>query len=199
MNMGRFAHLIAMVGALALAQGSIAAPKPADASAKPAASGETKAFGDWSVRCSSADSAAPCEMIEIRVAKKTGQRVLAVQLVYVPARDATIMIVAVPLGVALQNGVVLATDTFTSPVMHFVRCDTQGCYAQLMVPADTIGALGRATKAQIQIVFVDGRKINLPFSLDGFTGAHSALVDLAKAKAIKPAADAAPADQAPAQ
>jgi invasion protein IalB len=188
----RWRFLIAGFAALALAQGALAAAKPA--AAQPAqgqapAASETKAFGDWTVRCFAVSSPSPCEMLEIRVAKKTGQRVLAVLIAYVPSRDASVIQLAVPLGVALQNGLVLASDTFTSPVMHYSRCDIQGCYVQNVIDNGTLDALGRATKAQLQIVFVDGRKIALPFSLDGFTAAHSALVDLAKAKATKPAAE----------
>jgi len=94
---------------------------------------------------------------------------------------------------------VLAADTFTSPVMHYTRCDIQGCYVQTMIDSETLSALGRATKAQLQIVFVDGRKIALPFSLDGFTAAHSALVDMARDKASKPAAAPATDQQTPDQ
>lgn len=189
----RFLVLIAGIAALALSQGALAAAKPAaqqQAPGQPPQASDTKAFGDWTVRCYNVASPSPCEMLEIRVAKKSGQRVLAVLMAYVPSRDATVMQIGVPLGVALQNGLVLASDTFTSPVLHFSRCDMQGCYAQTAIDNGSLSALEKATKAEAQIILVDGHKLALPISLDGFTEARSALMDLAKAKATKPAADA---------
>jgi invasion protein IalB len=205
MNRVRFHTLIAGLAALALAQGALAAAKPAPtqqaAPGQPPQPSDTKVFGDWTVRCYNVASPSPCEMIEVRVAKKTGQRVLAVLMAYVPSRDATVMQIGVPLGVALQNGLVLASDTFTSPVLHFSRCDPQGCYVQTAIDNASLGALEKATKAETQIVFVDGHKLALPISLDGFSQARGALVDLAKSKATKPTADAAvpPADASAAQ
>lgn len=197
MNKNRLGFLLAAFAAFALTQGAVAAAKPAAAPAA-AASGDVKEFGDWTVRCGSKPSPAPCEMLELRVAKKTGQRVLGVLLVYVPARNASVMQVAVPLGVALQNGLVLASDTYTSPVLHFSRCDMQGCYVQTALDPDSMNALSRATKVQMQVVLVDGKRLDLPLSMDGFGAAHSALVDQAKAKAVNPPPDASAAGQ-PAQ
>lgn len=150
---------------------------------KPVQPSEVKEFGDWTVRCYPVKTASPCEMLELRVAKKSGQRVLGVLLAYVPARDAHIMQVSVPLGVALANGMVINSDTWKSGVMKFRRCDQMGCYVEAAIPNDIITQLGRATKAEAQIVSVDGKRYNLAFSLSGFDQAHQALVDLTKQKA----------------
>jgi invasion protein IalB len=137
-------------------------------------------------------------MLELLVNKKSGRRVLGVLIAYVPSRDQHVMQIAMPLGVMLANGAVLATDTFSSGVMKYRRCDLQGCYVETGIDNTSLASLGRATKAQMQIVSVDGKKFNLPFSLNGFTAAHTALVDLAKQKATSasaaPAASPAPAD-----
>ena len=34
-----------------------------------------------------------------------------------------------PLGVMLQNGAVLSSDTYTSGVLRYRLCDMQGCYS----------------------------------------------------------------------
>lgn len=155
---------------------------------KPLQPSEEKLFKDWTVRCYPVASPTPCEMIEIRVAKKTGQRVLGVLLAYVPARDTHIMQISVPLGVSLANGLVISADPYKSPVLKFRRCDQAGCYVESAVGADIIGQLSKASKGQIGIVTMDGRPFNLAFSMDGFSEAHAALVELSKAKAKSPAA-----------
>ena len=193
-----FVGLVAGAVALTMLVAPAWSAKPAPAaqpqiaaSNKPIEPSENKNFGDWTVRCYPVSSPTPCEMLQLLVNKKTGQRVLGVVILYAPSRDQSIMQIALPLGVMLQSGAVLSSDTFKSSVLHYGRCDAQGCYVVLPVDNDTMGALGRATKAEMQIVSVDGKKYNLAFSLNGFTAGHSALMDLARQKAT--AAPAAPA------
>jgi invasion protein IalB len=160
---------------------------------------DVKEFGDWTVRCYAISSISPCEMLELRVAKKGGQRILGILLAYVPSRNQHIMQISVPLGVALQNGLVISTDTYKSGVLKFRRCDYQGCYIEIPIDNNAVNSMGRATRAEAQIVSMDGKKYNLVFSLKGFTDAHRALVDLARAKAVTPSSQAAPQEAAPQQ
>lgn len=186
----RFAGLIAGFAALSFlavaagaapAKNSAPAPAPANAN-KPAQPSETKEFGDWSVRCYPATSATPCEMIELLVNKKSGRRVLGVLLVYNQARNQNLLQIAVPLGVMLQNGAVLGSDTYTSGVMHFRLCDMQGCYVVAPLDNDAVKAIGQATKAEVKIVSTEGKNFNITFSLNGFTAAYNALLDLTRQK-----------------
>jgi invasion protein IalB len=181
----RFAGLVAGLAALsfltgaALAQESASAPAAAN---KPVQPSETKNFGDWTVRCYPAASAMPCEMIELLVNKKSGRRVLGVLIIYNQAQNQNLVQIAMPLGVMLQNGAVLSSDTYTSAVLRFRLCDVQGCYTLAPLDDNAVKALGRATKAEMKIVSADGKKVNLSFSLNGFTAAHNALVEMTRQK-----------------
>lgn len=192
------AFAAALLAAPAFAQDEGAAPQQAAPQAqKPMQPNEVKEFGDWTVRCYPVSSPSPCEMIELRVAKKSGQRVLGFLLAYVPARDSHVVQISVPLGVSLANGLVINSDTYKSPVLKFRRCDQLGCYVEAGMGNDVVSQLGRATKADATIISVDGKRYNLVFSLKGFNEAHQSLVELTKAKASSkaPAAPAAPAQQ----
>ena len=183
----QFAGLFAGLAALSLlatatAQAQTSAPAPVAAN-KPVQPSETKEFGDWTVRCFPASSATPCEMIELLVNKKSGRRVLGVLIMYNQAQSQSLMQIAMPLGVMLQNGAVLSSDTYTSGVLHYRICDVQGCYAIAPLSDDVVKALGRATKAEMRIVSADGKKFNIAFSLNGFTAAHSALLEMTRQKA----------------
>lgn len=175
----------ALLAAPALAQDAAAAQdqqqQQAPQANQPLKPSEVKEFGDWTVRCFPVKTATPCEMLELRIAKKSGQRVLGVTLAYMPQRDAHIVQIAVPLGVSLANGLVVNTDTWKSPVIKFRRCDQGGCYVETALPNDVISAWGRATKAEADVVSADGKRFNLVFSLKGFNDAHNALVELTKA------------------
>ncbi len=183
------AFAAALLTAPALAQDQAApAQQPAPQANKPVQPSEVKEFGDWTVRCYPVTSPSPCEMIELRVAKKSGQRILGFLIAYVPARDSHVVQISVPLGVALANGLMIDSDTYKSPVLKFRRCDQLGCYVEAAMGNDVVGTLGRASKAQVVVVSVDGKRYNLVFSLNGFAQAHQALVDLTKAKASGKAA-----------
>lgn len=182
---------------LALAAALFVAPALAQEAAPPKANQPTdvKEIGDWTVRCMPGKSATPCHMVELRVAKKSGQRVLGVLLAYAPSNSATLLQISVPLGVSLQNGLIINSDTWKSPAIKFRRCDQGGCYVESAVGDDVINQLAKASNAKMQIVSVDGKRYDLAFSLKGFTEARSAMVELAKQKAGKGGA----AEPAPAQ
>ncbi len=172
--------------------------------AQPQASGpvkpsDVKGFGDWTVRCYPIASPSPCEMIEIRIAKKTNQRILGVLLAFIPSRNEHIIQIAVPLGVALQNGLVINSDTYKSGTLKFRRCDGNGCYVEAAIDNNAVNSLGRATQARAQVVFMDGKKYDFMFSLTGFNDAHRALVDLTRQKAVAPPAENTPQEPAPQQ
>ena len=60
--------------------------------------GQTKPFGDWTVRCFPVKSPSPCDMFELLANKKdTRQRVMSVSIAYLPANDRHVIQIAVPL------------------------------------------------------------------------------------------------------
>lgn len=169
------------------------APQQAPQGNQPMKPSEMKEFGDWTVRCYPVKSQTPCEMLELRVIKKTGQRILGITLAYMPGRDQHVVQIAVPLGVSLPNGLILESDTYKSPVIKFRRCDQMGCYVEAAMTNDIVQALSHATKAQADVVTSEGKRFPLVFSLKGFNEAHAALVELTKSKgAGGSAAPAAP-------
>jgi len=180
----RFAGLLAGLAAVSILTGAAAAQSsaPAAGANAPVQPSETKNFGDWTVRCYPVSSPTPCEMIELLVNKKSGQRVLGVLIVFNAAQNQNVVQIAMPLGVSVQNGAVLSSDTYTSGVLRYRLCDVQGCYAFAPVDEDAIKALKRATKAEMKIVSADGKKINLSFSLNGFSAAYNALLDMTRQK-----------------
>jgi invasion protein IalB len=180
------------LGLVAFGAASAQTAPPANNNA-PMAPTETKPFGDWTVRCFAVNSPSPCDMFELLANKTTQQRVLSISIAYLPTGDKHVIQIAVPLGIMIQKGLVLASDTYTSPQLHYRRCDRGGCYVEMLIDNQTIASLGTATgPAKIRIVAEGGKAFEIPFSLNGFADAHGAMTDLARKKTNKPA-DAAPA------
>lgn len=191
---------LGLVSTVALAA---APPATAPAASAPLQPNETKTFGDWTVRCYPIASPSPCDMYELLANKQNNQRVVSLSIAYLPSGDKHVIQVAVPLGVLIPKGLVIESDTFTSAMLRYRRCDRAGCYVEMLFDNGAVNALATATSpAKIKIVADNGKVFEIPFSLNGYSDAHGAMVDLARKKvAERPPATtppAAPAQPAPA-
>ena len=187
------------LGLLSLAAAAAQSPPPAGGRAAPVQPSESKPFGDWTVRCFPVNGPSPCDMFEMLANKTTQPRVLSVSIAYLPAGDKHVIQIAVPLGVLIPKGLVLASDTYTSPTLHYRRCDRGGCYVEMLIDNQAIMSLAAATgPAKIRIFAEGGKQFEIPLSMNGFADAHGAMADLARKKTAKPADATPPAPGAPA-
>ena len=101
-----------------------------------------------------------------------------------------------PLEIAIQKGLTVQTDTYTSPVLKYRMCTREGCFVQMVPDNAMVEALAKSgPDAKLNIVADNGKSYGLKFSLKGFSAAHDDMVAQAraKAKAPKPGDAAAPA------
>lgn len=185
----------AAVAALLLSFGTAAAqPQPAAApGSAPLQPSETKSFGDWTVRCYPIASPSPCDMYELLANKQNNQRVMSLSIAYLPAGDKHVIQVAVPLGILIPKGLVIESDTYTSPTLRYRRCDRGGCYVEMLFDTAAVNALATASgPAKIKIVADNGKVFEIPFSLKGYADAHGAMVDLARKKTAEKPPPATP-------
>ncbi len=182
---------IALAAGPALAQGSAPA-------AQPPARPDQKQFDDWAVRCFPVQSPSPCDMFQEVANQQRNQRILAISIAYVPSMDRYALQVTVPLGVSLPKGLSLQTDSYTSPVLRYRRCDRDGCYVETGVDKGLIEGIARSSpdgKAKVNITGDStGKGVGITFFLKGFAAAHDDMVSQAKAKAksVSPANGTAP-------
>ena len=161
-----------------------------------AARPDVKTVEDWFVRCFPIQSPSPCDMFQEMDNRETRQRILSLSLAYVPGLDRHALQITVPLDIAIQKGVVIQTDSYTSPVLKYRRCDRNGCYVEQAVDNGLVEGLAKSgPDGKVNIVADNGKAFSLKFSLKGFAAAHDDMVAQAKAKAkpIEKQAPAAPA------
>ena len=164
---------------------------PAAAPAAPPQPTDISVIGDWTVHCFPVQSPNPCEMTTEMDAKETHQRILGVTIAFVPSADKHVLIVAVPLGVAIQKGLIIQTDSFTSPMLPYRSCDRAGCYVEMVIDNASVDSISHSgANAAIKIVADGGKEFDLHLSLNGFAAAHDKMAELAKQKAKSPAAAA---------
>ena len=170
-----------LMGALAgvlLATGAYA--QQADA---PPARPDIKVVEDWTVRCFPIQSPSPCDMFQEQDSQQARQRVLSISIAYVPSLDRHALQISVPLDISIPKGVTIQTDSYTSPVLKYRRCDRNGCYVELAVDNAMVEGLAKSTTGKVNIVADNGKGFGINFSLKGFAAAHDDMVSQARAKA----------------
>jgi len=180
----------AVLGAL-FVSGTAFAQQAAPEAARP----DVKTVEDWFVRCFPIQSPSPCDMFQELDNRETRQRILSLSIAFVPSLNRHALQVTVPLDIAIQKGVVLQTDSYTSPMLKYRRCDRNGCYVEMAVDNALVEGLAKSGAAgKVNIVADNGKAFSLNFSLKGFAAAHDDMVAQARAKAKavekQPAADA---------
>ena len=148
---------------------------------------DVKTVGDWMVRCFPVSNPNPCDVFQERVIRQ--QRVLTFSLAFVPSMNRHILQITVPLDVAIQKGVTIQADGYTSPALKYRLCNREGCFVQMAPDEAMVEALAKATspEAKVNIVADNGKSFALPLSLKGFSSAHDDMVAQARVKA-KPVA-----------
>ena len=184
-----------LAGILFASGAAFAQQAPAAGSAPP----EVKTVQDWFVRCFPVESPNPCDIFQELDSQTTKQRVLLLSMAYVPSLDRHLLQIIVPLDISIPKGVTIKTDSYSSPVLKYRRCDRNGCYVETAADNAMIEALTKSGPAgKVNIVADNGKAYGLNFSLKGFAEAHDEMVTKARAKAkpVEKAGDAAAAPPA---
>ena len=157
---------------------------PAFAAAAPQPAQQVERFDDWQMRCFAVKSAAPCDAFFGTYQKATGMRIASVSIAYAPARRGYLIQIAVPLGIAVVQGVVVKAAEFKSATLEVRRCDRNGCYVEGNVDASLVSALvaNDGQKGSLDVVADGGKPVSLLLSLKGFAKAHDAMVKAAHDK-----------------
>jgi invasion protein IalB len=192
------ASLVAITAMAADAPAPAATPAPAAPAATPAPAASAAAaaatnnnlsvnepVGDWTVRCFNVKSVAPCDIIQLASNTDTKQRLLLVSIAYVPSRDAFATQIIVPLGVTLSRGLTLAAGDHPLSGVKFSRCERDGCYVEMQLPAETVTALkGAGDSTNITLTpYAKADTVTLPVSLKGFGDALAKMQGYARQKA----------------
>ncbi|MCS4503564.1 hypothetical protein KBTX_00750 [wastewater metagenome] len=132
-------------------------------------------FEDWGVRCGLGDNGPRngCEMFQGVTRSDNDKLVMRVAVAYPPQEqvDGPVAVFQLPLGIHLPPGVQMSIDG-GEPIRFPVQiCFQAGCRADLPLKDELLAKLKGGTKAQVSIRVPNGKTVNLPLSLMGFTAA----------------------------
>lgn len=149
---------------------------------KQAPAKQTKQGNAWAVNCGGGQGGGElvCQMVQNVVVQnnknKTRQRLVSV--VIRPAKKAENhqMVIAAPHGLNLPQGVELKVDESEKIIKFpFKTSDRTGTYASEPISDDLLEAMRKGRKLNVAYTFANGRKINIPLGLLGFTAAYNKL------------------------
>ncbi len=138
---------------------------------------ETRAeFQDWIVRCQPAPEQAfgagdLCEMYQGVSEQESGQTVMEVVIGYPQGAEQPIALFNLPLGMRLPPGVQLQVDD-NQPLRFDVQlCLRGGCRADIALEPELVSQMRAGSAAVLTIADPQGRGVELPLSLAGFSAA----------------------------
>lgn len=171
--------LMAAVPAVAAAQD---APGAAPAANPPITDSHTS--GSWSVRCYHAGTVV-CDLTQASFTRNKNLRVASIAIGYIVKSNQFIGRFIVPLGVSFDQGLTIEIGSYRARNLKYRRCEREGCYVEGILPQPLLDAMQTPglDKGTMNIVSIDGRKIQIPIVLDGFADGLSQLKEWSIQKA----------------
>jgi invasion protein IalB len=176
MGSGSPSRLARTLGALAAL--AIAATSTSALSQAPQQPGTVKSnHGAWSIVCDRPAGAASeqCALMQNVIAEDRPEVGLSVVVLKTADRKAKILRVLAPLGVLLPNGLGLNVDGKDIGRAYFVRCFSDGCYAEVVLEDELLKTFRSGATATFIVFQTPEEGIGIPVDLKGFGEGYDAL------------------------
>ncbi|GGE14407.1 hypothetical protein GCM10011390_36970 [Aureimonas endophytica] len=157
------------------------APAPAPAAAPPGAAGTSgtvkSQHGAWNLVCDRPAGAASdqCALLQNVVAEDRPEIGLSVVALKTADQKARILRILAPLGILLPNGLGLYVDGKDIGRAQFVRCFSDGCYAEVILADELLKTLSEGKSATFIVFQTPEQGIGIPVDLNGFGDGFKAL------------------------
>lgn len=134
-------------------------------------------YGAWSIVCDTPPGASEeqCVLMQNVVAADRDEFGISVVVLKTADKKARILRVLVPLGVLLPNGLGLNIDGNDIGRAYFVRCFTDGCYAEVILEDSLIKSLSEGKDATFYVFQSPEEGIGISVDLNGFAEGYKAL------------------------
>jgi len=137
-------------------------------------------FDDWEMICQKTETGAdPCELAHL-VVDQTGNAMVDLRIFPLPPGQKVIAgsTFVAPLGIMLQNGVVLELPGKESKQYPFQFCNQVGCVARIGFTPLELEAMRKGETATVTLHSVSNpnQGVSVPISLKGFATGYAALV-----------------------
>jgi invasion protein IalB len=151
-----------------------AAEKTADKTAEQKLPEGVEQFKDWIKECEKlkdpeGKEVEICQISQTLTNTEINQPMLKVAAGYVPGKKDAVLIITLPLGVILPPGVQLTVGEGKAARVPVTTCLPQGCQAGAQLDKEFTERLKKGDKLIVTFIGPDGKQVNAPISLSGFT------------------------------
>lgn len=168
-----FARAATLAGCLGLA--SVAAAQ--------APNSLSETYDAWTIQCQAVASpdglSRQCQMSQELRQKETGQRVMMMAMTMSPDQATNVTIIA-PFGLKLSGGIRIAIGEEQMVESGFNTCLPVGCVARMPLEQAALDRFRLEQSLRVMTVSENGRPLQTPMSLMGFSAAHDRLAQLAQ-------------------
>jgi invasion protein IalB len=139
--------------------------------------GATQNYGDWQYKCETHASTdgERCYILYSAVVPETKTRILQMAVALEGPGAGPLAILTAPLGVQLEEGLLLQIDGGETIRLPFKICAPGGCIAPRPLDQSHLSELKRGVKLLVGFYNTAGELVAVPVSLKGFTAAYDAL------------------------
>jgi invasion protein IalB len=177
--------VMAATSTLTYAQDAAPAAPAADAAAAPAAGDQAAKAPPpppprgWTVQCANptgaADGGLICQAEQSLFVMPRRELLVSLVMQIAPETKAPEMLVRVPLGISIADGVSVKVDEGTAQPVTLQTCDPQGCFGKLSVTPEMVDAYGKGTNLNVVFQAFKKEAITIPVPLAGFQAAYQKL------------------------
>ena len=156
----------------------LAAPLGLSTQAAAQQAGKVKSsHGSWSIVCDTpaGSPGEQCALMQNVIADDRPEVGLSVVVLKTADEQARILRVLAPLGVLLPSGLGLNVDGKDIGRAYFVRCFSDGCYAEVILDETLLTTLRGGTTATFIVFQTPEEGIGIPVDLAGFTEGYAEL------------------------
>ncbi len=134
-------------------------------------------IGAWETRCETPPGARQeqCAIVQSVVDADRPNITLVVIALKTADRKSRLLRVIAPLGVLLPTGIGLRIDNDDVGRMNFMRCQPNGCIAEVFLDDKLLARLEGGTKAALVLYQTMEEGIGVPITLEGFKESFEAL------------------------
>ena len=130
-------------------------------------------FQEWTVVCDTPEQLETevCVIVQERQQRETERLVIRVEVGFAVQTGRPFAVITVPLGVALQAGLIMQVDDGEDTRFEFGSCIPKGCLVGTGLSQELLEIMMRGFEAQLTFRDNRGRDLTVPVSLLGFTAA----------------------------
>jgi len=123
----------------------------------------------WVYRCADGTSSHQCEIAQRISVAETGQRIVEFVISYISGQEYPRGVVILPLGVLVQQPILLQVEGGQKYAFNVNHCEANGCVGYLDIVPDMLSSFQKGEELALVVANAQGQNVEMKLSLMGFS------------------------------